>query len=150
MLALNRLKSPFGESPWLTGRQPCHASGHLVIYCECYGFERVFFTLRCLLPYTPSCWFQGFPGRRQCNLKVSRFSCWSSKYSPGPTICLNHNNPQKRFSSWFYLRLMAGRVHNEESVSYGIWTLFKNREVGWMPCVLSVRTELHSCWWLKL
>ena len=30
----------------------------------------------------------------QFNLKVSRASCWSFKYSPGPTICLNHSNPQ--------------------------------------------------------
>ena len=27
------------------------------------------------------------------NLKVSRTSCWSSKHSQSPTICLNHNNP---------------------------------------------------------
>ena len=31
----------------VTYRTPCHASGHLVIfYRECYGFKRVFFTLR--------------------------------------------------------------------------------------------------------
>ena len=32
---------------------------------------------------------------RQFNPKVSRALCWSSKHSPGPTICLNHSNPQK-------------------------------------------------------
>ena len=35
------------------------------------------------------------PWGRQFNLKVSRASYWPSKYSPGPIICLNHNNPQK-------------------------------------------------------
>ena len=39
----------------VTYRTPCHASGHLVIYLERYGFERAFFTLRRFLPYTPSC-----------------------------------------------------------------------------------------------
>ena len=41
----------------VTYRVPCHPSGHLVIYCECYRFERAFFTLRRFLLYTPSCWF---------------------------------------------------------------------------------------------
>ena len=66
-------KTPFRETPWLTERHAmllteCHASGHLVIYQECYGFERAFFTLSRFLPsaflpfyllftYTPSCWF---------------------------------------------------------------------------------------------
>ena len=44
----------------------CHAVGHQVLpstfYHECYGYERVFFTLRRFLPDTPCCWFQGFPG----------------------------------------------------------------------------------------
>ena len=94
----------------VTYRKPCHAKGHLVIYRECYGFERVFLTLRCFLTYTPSCWFQNLLGSRQFNLKVSRVSCWFSKHSPGPTICWNHNNPQKRYVGRFYLRVTAGRL----------------------------------------
>ena len=39
----------------VTYRTPCHVSGHLVIYRECYGFGRAFFTLRCFLPYNPFC-----------------------------------------------------------------------------------------------
>ena len=41
------------------------------IYCECYGFEWVFFTHRRFLPYTPSqhfgttCFYQGFTESRQ-------------------------------------------------------------------------------------
>ena len=35
------------------------------------------------------------PWGRQFKLKVIRTPCWSSKHSPGPAICLNHNNPQK-------------------------------------------------------
>ena len=92
----------------VTYRMPCHSSGHLVIYCECYGFKRAFFTFRWLLPYTPSCWFQCFLGSWQFNLRVSWASCWSSKKIPGPTIRLNHNNPQNRCSGRFYLRVMAG------------------------------------------
>ena len=79
LLATNMSKNSFGETLCLTRRHAvplvtffwchhvmyrttCHASGHLVIYRECYGFERAFFTRRCFLPYTPSCWFQSFHG----------------------------------------------------------------------------------------
>ena len=68
---------------------PCHAIGH---------------QLRC---------FQGFPGSWQFNFKVSRASCWSSKHSLGPTICLNHSNPQKRYTGRFYLR---ARLANHETL----------------------------------
>ena len=93
---------------------PCHAIGQQLLptqpcYCQCYGFERAFFTLRHFLSCTPSCCFQGFPRSRQFNLKASRASCWSSKHSPGPTICLNHSNPQKIYMSRFYLRVRAGQ-----------------------------------------
>ena len=45
-----------------TYRTLYHASGHLVICCECYGFERAIFTLRRFLPCTPSCFFKDFLG----------------------------------------------------------------------------------------
>ena len=79
----------------------------LVIYREYYGSERAFFTLRHFLPYTFSCCFQGFPWSRQFNLKVSRTSCWSSKHSPGTTICLNQSNLQQKYAGRFYLRVMV-------------------------------------------
>ena len=41
--------------------------------------------------------FSRFPWGQQFNLKVSQASCWSSKHSPGMTICLNHSNPQNIF-----------------------------------------------------
>ena len=41
------------------------------------------------------------PRGRQLNLNVSRALCWSSKHSPGPSICLNHNNPQTSYSERF-------------------------------------------------
>ena len=49
-------------STCVTYRTPCHTSGQLVLYCNCYGFDNVFLILRCFLPCTPSCFFQGFPG----------------------------------------------------------------------------------------
>ena len=75
-------------STCMTYETPCHAIGQQRLptqpcYHECYRFERAFFTFRHFLPYTTSCFFQGFPGRQQFNLKVSRASCWSSKHSPG-------------------------------------------------------------------
>ena len=107
----------------VTYKTPCYTSGHLVIYCEGYRFERAFFTLRCFLPYTLSCCFQGFAGIRQFSLIVRRTSRWSSKHSPGPTICLNYNNPQKRSSGRLYFRAMTGHLHNEESAPCRIRTL---------------------------
>ena len=71
-----------------------------------------------------------FPWGWQFNLKVRRASCWSLKHSLGLTIYLNHYNPQNRYNGRFYLRLMAGRLGNEESASYKIWTLFMN----WWLC----------------
>ena len=97
---------------------PCHSSGHLVIYHECYGFEIAFFTLHSFLLVSR------LPWGRQFNIKVIRASCCSSKHSPGPAICLNHSNPQMRYGGWFYLRVVAGRLRNEESASHGILSLF--------------------------
>ena len=54
-------------SIYVTYRTPCYVSGHQVLptkpcYHKCYGFERASFTLRCFLPYTPSCCPQGLLG----------------------------------------------------------------------------------------
>ena len=131
---LEQSKTPFGEIPWFLG---CHATPMITFFfvspcylqnalpCQwsssdlpkCYGFERAFFTRRYFLPYTSYCCFQGFPGSRQLNLKASRASCWSPKHSPGPTICLNHNNPQKRYSGRFYLRVMASQQMKKLSLA---------------------------------
>ena len=81
----------------VTYRTPCHASGHLVIYRECYGFERAFFTF-----HSSFLLVSRLPRGREFNLKVSRASCWSSKHSLGPAIRINHNNPQKKYSGRFY------------------------------------------------
>ena len=42
-----------------------------LLYRECYGFERAYFTPRCFLPYTLSCFYQGFTGAGSSALKVS-------------------------------------------------------------------------------
>ena len=93
----------------VTYRTPCHAIGHFVFYYHHYHlqdsmpcqwlsshllqllrvWESVFYPqafLTFLLVSRP-------PWDRQFNLKVSRVLCWSSKHSPGPAICLNHNYP---------------------------------------------------------
>ena len=49
----------------------------------------------------PACYYQSLSGSRQFNFNVSRASCWSSKHSPGPTICLNHSNPQTLYFERF-------------------------------------------------
>ena len=59
-------------------------------YCECYGFEKAFFTLRCFFNLTLlSCFYQGFPGASSSALKVAGWN-WGSKHRPDPSVCLNH------------------------------------------------------------
>ena len=77
--------------------QPYHKTIHHHHHRECYGLERAFFTLGCVLHCPPSCFWR-LPWGRQFNLKVTRTSCWSLKHSPGPTICLCHNKLQKIYT----------------------------------------------------
>ena len=42
----------------VTYRTLCHVSGHLVIDCECYRFQRELLTLRRFLPCIPSCFLK--------------------------------------------------------------------------------------------
>ena len=90
----SKLKTPFGETPWLMGRNARHWSHWFLVprvlrIWESVFYSQALFTLRSfLLVLRPS---RG----RQFNRKVTRASRRSSKHSPGPAICLNHNNPQK-------------------------------------------------------
>ena len=65
-----------------------------------------------LLPdiFDTTCFYQGLRGSQQFFLEVSRASCWSSKHRPSLSVCLGHNNPQKRYSGRFYLWFTAGRI----------------------------------------
>ena len=107
----------------------CHNREQLVIYCECYGFKRAFFTLRRFFYLALFPDFSRPPWDRQFNLKVKTASRWSV------WITAIH----KRFiCGRFYLRASAGQSGNinlhgelvlqnirfEMNASYGIWTLF--------------------------
>ena len=86
-----------------TYRTPCHSSGHLVIYRECYVFERTFlysqaiFTLHSLLLFPRLPWEPA----------VQPQSIVPTPYRRGSTICLNHCNPQQKYAGRFYLRVIA-------------------------------------------
>ena len=104
-------------STCVTYGMPCHSRGHWHVQpnpvtTSAMDLRERFFTLECFLPCTPSCSFQSFLGSPQFNFKVSRASCWSSKHSPGLTICLNHSNPQKVYTGMFYLTARAGQPRN--------------------------------------
>ena len=45
----------------------------VLLYSEYYGFEITFFTLRRFLPYTPSCFYQGFLESSSSIFKASGF-----------------------------------------------------------------------------
>ena len=68
------------------------------------------------LPHTPLCFFQRLPWGQQFNLSTT--SCWSAKYSPGPTTCFNHTNPQWNYAGNLYLMVMA---------SYNAWRMSLTR-----------------------
>ena len=86
----------------------CHARCHRhfppIVYHECYRYERSFFTLRCFFTLNSFLLFLRSPWEWQFTLKGSRALSWSSKHSSGPTIVLNHRNPQKTYPGTFYLR----------------------------------------------
>ena len=89
---------------------------------ESVFYSQAFFTLHSFLLFSRLPWKPAF------NLKITRVSSWSSKHSPGWTICLNHRNPQKVYTGRFYLRARAGKLRNinlyEMFASRGIWILF--------------------------
>ena len=131
-------KTSFGETPWLTGRlatplviyflvSPCYLQDAMPCQCSSSNLPRVLqiwkgiFTLRCFLPYTPSCWFQGFPGAGSSTTKLAGLHA-DLRNSPGLAISLNHSNPQRGYGGWFYLRLAVGWLRNEESACYVIST----------------------------
>ena len=95
---------------------------------DCYGFERAFFYFSGAFSLHSFLLVLRLPWSRKFNLKVSRASCWSSKHSHGPTICLNHNNPQKGYGGRFFLWFTAGWLC-EESAPYGIQTIFTTSRV---------------------
>ena len=84
----------------------CHASGHLVIYRECYGYDRAFFTLRRFLLCTPSYFLKAFLGRRggggggrQFNLNFSRrLHADLRNIAPARLSVLIHSTPRKSFT----------------------------------------------------
>ena len=113
----------------VTYRMPCHASGHLVIYCECYGFERAFLALRRFF------------------YRVSRLSLGASTSTSKLVVLhadLQNIAPVQLFvwiitinkkgnSGRFYLRVMAGRLRYKKSEiwrDYEIWTLFAINEIS--------------------
>ena len=49
----------------------CHSSGHLVIYRECYGFQRAFFYSQAFFTLHFFLLFQGFPGARSSTSKLA-------------------------------------------------------------------------------
>ena len=63
--------NPWRSPPALSSTPTTFDCLFFFIYCECYGFEWVFFTHRRFLPYTPSqhfgttCFYQGFTRSRQ-------------------------------------------------------------------------------------
>ena len=58
-------------STHVTYRTLCHASGHLLIYCECYRFERVFFYFQAFFTLHFFLLFQGFPKAESSTSKLA-------------------------------------------------------------------------------
>ena len=74
----------------VTYRSPSHANGLQVFYYKCNGSEMVFFTLRRLLPYTPSCFF---------------FFMLQIETHSNLTVCLNQQSINLKFSYELFLKM---------------------------------------------
>ena len=83
LLTLNSQKLLLGETPYLRDTMPRHWSSS-DFQRESYGFERVVFTLRRFLPYTPSCYFQSLPGAGGLTLILAEFHVDIFKTQPRP------------------------------------------------------------------
>ena len=71
---------------------PSLPSLHFLQYCECYGFERAFFTLRRFLPYTPS-QYLAQPAFIKASLGAGSFSLKAA----GPTTEFRNIDPVDLF-----------------------------------------------------
>ena len=103
----------------LQDAMPCHLSLCILVpqvlwIWESSFYSWEFFNLHSFLL------FSSLPWGLLLNLKVNRASCWSPKHSPSPSICLNHNNPQKKYGGRFYLWFTAGWLHEESAPPYGL------------------------------
>ena len=69
----------------------------LLLYCKCYGYERLFFTLRHFWPFTPSPHLmQGLP--QSAFIKVSLGDGSSSLKISGPTTVVQSTQPAHLFA----------------------------------------------------
>ena len=94
----------------------CQASGHLVIYHECYEFERASFTLKFFfLPCTPSCFFKAFL-RPAVQPEAHQGFMFIFGTKPRPTAIIAAH---KRFIfGRFYLRATAGQSERISFTKY--------------------------------
>ena len=107
---------------------------------ESVFYSQAFFTLHSFLL------FLRLPWDRQFNLKASRASSWSLRHSPSSAICLNHNNPQKRYRGKFYLWFTAGWLC-EESAPHTIRTLFTTSRKSQMAYLFgnrAIQSEING------
>ena len=111
----------------VTYRTLCHASSHLVIYHDCYGFERALFTRKYFLPYNPSCWFQGFPGAGSSTSKLAELHVDLWNIVP-VWLFVWITTIHKR--GMVQVLWVTGWPANEESASYGIQAF---STIGCMP-----------------
>ena len=87
------------------------ASGHLVIYSDCYGFKRVFFTPWRFLPCTPSC-FSRIPWPWQLISKLTGLHADLRKIAPPHLIVWTTTIHKIFICGRFYLRVKAGWPRN--------------------------------------
>ena len=85
----------------------CHASGHLVIYRQCYRFERAFFTLRPFLPCTPSSFFKAYLGYRSTS-KLAGIHADLQNIAPVALFVCTASIYKRLICGSFFLRVRAG------------------------------------------
>ena len=126
---------PWRPSPDLSSTLATFDCLCFFIYCRRYDFRGIFYTQVFFLPYvaSPNFWFILRLWRPPWEPPVLPWSLqgfiWSSKYKPGPSVCLIHSNPETSFSEEFAFKfyeilyeILVVKV--SLSAPYSFWTLF--------------------------
>ena len=138
----------------------CYDSCHLVIYCECCGFERAVFTLRHFFFCTTSCFFQGFPGASSSTSELAGLHSDPWNIAPAELFVWITAIHKRFIYGRFYLRTRAGQSGNIklygelvlQNISLGIfpsceiWTFFVINEHVQVSCHNHLAMELFELW----
>ena len=149
-------KTPFRETPWLTGRHVTPSvtlffiitvllTGHHAMPVLRILKQRLLLSDLFYLTLLPA----GFKAQPQFNLKVSRTSHWSSKHSPARLFVWITTIHKRITLVSLYLSVMAGRP--TKNVPLTGFELFSQQvAMSTASCFILLATETYNLHWIKV